>query len=69
MQIVMDNLVRSDLIQVFNNVIRFGGYVGTKNKPKRADTVFNDFTKALGYKVDKRRLTRSQGARICMVYR
>ena len=69
MQIVMDNLVRSGRIQMFNNVNRFGGYAGTKNKPKRADTVFNAVLQGLGYKVDKRRLTRSQGARICMVYR
>ena len=54
---------------MFNNVNRFGGYAGTKNKPKRADTVFNAVLQGLGYKVDKRRLTRSQGARICMVYR
>ena len=61
MQIAMDNLIRTDRIQMFNNVIRFGGYAGTKNKPKRADTVFKAVCKALGYKVDKRRLPRSQG--------
>ena len=61
MQTAMDNLIRTDRIQMFNNVIRFGGYAGTKNKPKRADTVFKAVCHALGYKVDKRRLPRSLG--------
>lgn len=61
MQTAMDNLMNTERIQMFNNVIRFGGYAGTKNKPKRADTVFKSVCKALGYKVDKRRLPRSQG--------
>lgn len=46
---------------MFNNVIRFGGYSGTSNRPKRADTVFKSVCKSLGYRVDKRRLPRSQG--------
>lgn len=61
MQIAMDNLIRTERIQMFNNVIRFGGYAGTKNKPKRADAVFKAVCKALGYKADKRRLPRSKG--------
>lgn len=61
MQRAMDNLISTERIQMFNNVIRFGGYAGTKNKPKRADAVFKAVCKALGYKVDKRRLPRSQG--------
>lgn len=61
MQLAMDNLIKTDRIQMFNNVIRFGGYAGTKNKPKRPDTVFKSVCKALGYKTDKRRLPRSQG--------
>lgn len=61
MQKAMDNLISIDRLEMFNNVIRFGGYAGTKNKPKRADTVFKAICKANGYKVDKRRLPRSQG--------
>lgn len=61
MQKAMDNLVSFDRIQMFNNVVRFSGSLGTKNKPKRADTVFRAICKAHGYEVDKKRLPRSQG--------
>ena len=61
MQRAMDHLISTERIQMFNNVVRFGGYSGTSNRPKRADTVFKSVCKSLGYRVDKRRLPRSQG--------
>ncbi|WP_392563230.1 plasmid replication protein, CyRepA1 family (plasmid) [Orbus sturtevantii] len=61
MQKAMDNLIDIERLEMFNNVIRFGGYTGTKNKPKRADTVFKAICKSHGYKINKRRLPRSQG--------
>lgn len=61
MQIAMNNLISTERIQMFNNVIKFGGYSDTKNKQKRSDVLFKSICKSLGYKVDKRRLPRSKG--------
>ena len=49
-------------VDAFNNVLRFGGYLGRNGAKKRPDVVFKDICGALGFEVEKGRLG-ERGAR------
>lgn len=61
MKAAMEKLMGAATADRFNNVLRFGGYINPKGKPKRPETVFKQVCEAFGYVAQKRRLTRAQG--------
>lgn len=61
MKAAMDKLMDASTADRFNNVLRFGGYINPKGKPKRPETVFKQICEAFGYSTQKRRLSRAQG--------
>ncbi|EMN6592020.1 hypothetical protein WBU38_005357 [Escherichia coli] len=61
MKAAMEQLMNKERAEEFNSVLRFGGYISQKGKPKRPETVFRQICEAFGYSTDKRRLPRSQG--------
>lgn len=61
MNAAMEKLMDATTADRFNNVLRFGGYINPKGKPKRPETVFKQICEAFGYATTKRRLPRSQG--------
>ena len=61
MKAAMEKLMDATTADRFNNVLRFGGYINPKGKPKRPETVFKQICEAFGYCTAKRRLSRSQG--------
>lgn len=61
MQAAMEQLMDLKRADEFNNVLRFGGYISPKGKPKRPETVFRQICEAFGYATQKRRLSRAQG--------
>ncbi|ENG6269780.1 hypothetical protein ABU553_003745 [Yersinia enterocolitica] len=61
MKAAMEQLMNKERAEEFNSVLRFGGYISQKGKPKRPETVFRQVCEAFGYSTDKRRLPRSQG--------
>jgi len=50
-------------VDAFNNVLRFGGYLGRNGAKKRPDVVFKDICGALGFGVENDRVGRA-GARV-----
>ena len=61
MSAAMAQLMDAGTADRFNNVLRFGGYINPKGRPKRPETVFKQVCEAFGYATTKRRLPRSQG--------
>lgn len=61
MKAAMEKLMDPTTADRFNNVLRFGGYINPKGRPKRPETVFKQICEAFGYATQKRRLSRSQG--------
>lgn len=50
-------------VDAFNNVLRFGGYLGRNGAKKRPDVVFKDICGALGFTVENDRIG-ARGARV-----
>ncbi|MJN99573.1 hypothetical protein DNX92_23720 [Salmonella enterica subsp. enterica] len=61
MKAAMEKLMDASTADRFNNVLRFGGYINPKGRPKRPETVFKQICESFGYATQKRRLPRSQG--------
>lgn len=61
MNSAMQQLLDPENIDVFNNVLRFGGYSSKKGKPKQPAAVFKQICEAVGFEAAKRRQTRSEG--------
>lgn len=61
MKAAMEQLMDAATADRFNNVLRFGGYINPKGRPKRPETVFKQICESFGYSTQKRRLTRAQG--------
>ena len=61
MKAAMQQLMDPERIDVFNNVLRFGGYSSKKAKPKQPAAVFKQICEAVGLEAAKRRQTRSEG--------
>lgn len=61
MKAAMEKLMDASTADRFNNVLRFGGYINPKGRPKRPETVFKQICESFGYATQKRRLSRAQG--------
>ncbi|WP_337049741.1 plasmid replication protein, CyRepA1 family [Serratia fonticola] len=61
MKSAMDLLMNSERRDLFNNVIRFGGYLSKNDKARRPETVFRNICKTFGLGTTKRRQSRSEG--------
>lgn len=61
MKAAMEKLMDASTADRFNNVLRFGGYINPKGRPKRPESVFKQICESFGYATQKRRLSRSQG--------
>jgi len=57
----MDQLMAPEMRHKYNNVLRFGGFIAAKSKPKQPAAVFKQICEAVGLEAVKRRGARSEG--------
>ncbi|WP_168195947.1 plasmid replication protein, CyRepA1 family [Nissabacter sp. SGAir0207] len=55
LQTAMDELIAPERLDMFNNVLRFGGHVSPKAKPKQPSSFFKQICEAVGLEASKRR--------------
>ncbi|WP_407257915.1 hypothetical protein [Klebsiella quasipneumoniae] len=56
----MDKLMTAERRDLLNNVLRIGGFMTPKGKPKVPEALFKTICESLGLKTDKRRAGRRQ---------
>lgn len=61
MKAAMEQLLNPAHIDMFNNVLRFGGYSSKKTKPKQPSAIFKQICEAVGLEAARRRTARSEG--------